>query len=497
MDDDISARRICIECIGEKYLAGQLAEVAEEQSECDYCGHDGDTVTIDDLADRISDALDRHYYRTSSEPEGIDLLAAKEGLWERPGEPVASLIAELAQIDDSPAEDIRVVLEERNGNFDTDAPWEENPFDDEAQYEEKPVSDDAYQAEWNRFEHALKTENRFFSRTAKATLDSIFGGIRTLRRADGASVIARAGPETEYSLLFRARSFQSNRSLLEALKHPDREIGPPPSRAARAGRMNATGISMFYGATSPECALAEVRPPVGAKVVIGGFHVVRELRLLDIEAMLSIKVDGSLFDPQHLARLEHAQFLERLSRRISDPVMPDDEPFDYVITQVIADYLSTEASPQLDGIIYPSVQAGTGRNVALFHKAARTEELKLPAGTQVSARFSSTTEHGEEIDYHVTEEVPTKETDRTAPAVPFDFADLLDLATYQPNDQRPTTLRLDVDSLKVHHVQNVSFTAPAFAVDRSRIEKRDVGLQFGRAARRAKESHPFDDSPSE
>ena len=38
------------------------------------------------------------------------------------------------------------------------------------------------------------------------------------------------------------------------------------------------------------------------------------------------------------------------------PVMPNDEPFGYLATQAIADFLATEANPPLDGILYPSVQ---------------------------------------------------------------------------------------------------------------------------------------------
>ena len=34
--------------------------------------------------------------------------------------------------------------------------------------------------------------------------------------------------------------------------------------------------------------------------------------------------------------------------------MPDDEPFEYLVTQAIADYLAAEQA--IDGIIYPSAQ---------------------------------------------------------------------------------------------------------------------------------------------
>jgi len=36
--------------------------------------------------------------------------------------------------------------------------------------------------------------------------------------------------------------------------------------------MNAGGIAVFYAATAPKVALAEVRPPVGSKVLIGRFE---------------------------------------------------------------------------------------------------------------------------------------------------------------------------------------------------------------------------------
>ena len=38
------------------------------------------------------------------------------------------------------------------------------------------------------------------------------------------------------------------------------------------------------------------------------------------------------------------------------PVMPDDEPLEYLVTQTIADYLATRTEPALDGILYPSAQ---------------------------------------------------------------------------------------------------------------------------------------------
>lgn len=97
-------------------------------------------------------------------------------------------------------------------------------------------------------------------------------------------------------------------------------------------------------------------PPVGSRVMVGKFELLRPLRLLDVAALESVFVKGSIFDSGYIRRLEQAKFLERLSHRITMPVMPTDEASDYLITQAIADYLAAEVN--LDGIVYPSAQAG-------------------------------------------------------------------------------------------------------------------------------------------
>jgi hypothetical protein len=74
------------------------------------------------------------------------------------------------------------------------------------------------------------------------------------------------------------------------MKRPDVEIGPPPPLVAATGRMNAHGISVFYGATDPLVALAVVRPPVGSKVVIAHFEFLRTVRLLDVEALRAVDI---------------------------------------------------------------------------------------------------------------------------------------------------------------------------------------------------------------
>src|SRR5260221_11974731 len=106
--------------------------------------------------------------------------------------------------------------------------------------------------------------------------------------------------------------------------------------------MSARGISVFYGATNASVALAEVRPPVGSKVVVARFIITRPLRLLDLTALDDVRDGGSIFDPSLKGRLERAAFLRSLGQCMTRPVMPDDEAFDYVTTQAITNYLATD-----------------------------------------------------------------------------------------------------------------------------------------------------------
>ncbi len=76
--------------------------------------------------------------------------------------------------------------------------------------------------------------------------------------------------------------------------------------------MNASGISVFYGAQDAQTCIAEVRAPVGSHVVVGRFEIVRPVRLLDFDVLTQVVVEGSLFDPEYGARLSRAAFLRRV-----------------------------------------------------------------------------------------------------------------------------------------------------------------------------------------
>jgi hypothetical protein len=407
------------------------------------------------------------------------MLKDGDGDWERKGDPIDFIIQDSAGIEVEPAEDILRVLRQRNRHYDTDSIGEEEPFDKDAHYAESGVDVAESQAGWFHFEKSLKTQARYFNQTAESTLTSVFEGIADHVTREGGPVIVEAGPGKQLAALYRARVFQSDEKLEEALIRPDRDVGPPPALAAAAGRMNAHGVSVFYAATDPNVALAEVRPPVGSKVLVARFELLRPARLLDVEALRSVNITGSVFDRSYLPRLQRAKFLQWLSKRITMPVMPDDEPFEYLATQAVADFLATIANPPLDGILYPSAQGSKGElNVVLFHKAARVRPLDVPEGTEIDARLYEHNDDGIEIYPWVTERIPAKSPEDAAPIQLESETRFVSGALDTPNSRdyddegREPMLKLDTSNIQVHIVDGIVFRTESYTVHRHRVEER-------------------------
>jgi RES domain len=472
----LAAKRICCNCVREDFLRAEIASDGAVAL-CEYCGDDEDkTWSMGDVADSVEQAFENHYVRTATEADPSDyyLYADRDfgRTWYRDGQETAEAIQEAAGIPEDAAADVQTLLGDRYDDVESGRMGEETEFAPDAHYDFKGTDAADWHREWMSFENALKTEARFFSRSGAEHLAATFNGIDALATTDGSPLVVEAGPQRPLDHLYRARVFQSEAKLTEALCRPDLHLGSPPVALASAGRMNARGISVFYGATGASTAIAEVRPPVGSKVAVARFAITRPLRLLDLTVLDKVNDDGSIFDPTLKRRLERVSFLRTLGQRITRPVMPDDEAFDYLATQAIADFLATENEPRLDGIIFSSAQSKDGRNVVLFHKAARVAELDLPPGTVVEADTHYDTDEGPETDYRVSEVVPPA----TPPAPDEHFHPML--FRFNPPDPfdgdfRDNTLQVEPGSVEVHHVNWVAFDCTAHGVTRHRREKRE------------------------
>lgn len=389
-------RRVCRECLEDEFLRAEI-----ERNGCDgtcfYCEMQGETISIDRVADLVATALSQHFYPVSTErPDDVsdteeipgDVTDEPAGP-SAPGLPLTEIIIRSAGISEAVAKDIVRVLKEQSRDDGQEGPTGVcGPSIDDRSLYARMGSDDYDDGTLRRFAGSVATETRFFNRAAEEILTSMFWAIDVHRTVNARPVVVEAGPGTELIAFYRARVFQDEPGVRGAMKRPDLDVGPPPSDNAAAGRLNAAGIAVFYGATDPDVALAEVQPPVGSKVLIGRFEVVSLLRLLDMEALEQVEGGkGSIFDPDYIERLRRAAFLRGLSRDIARPVMPSDRVRGYLPTQAVADFLAA-MDPPLDGIVYPSVQAGRPcspirwlgarkdkRNVVLFRKTARVQAL--------------------------------------------------------------------------------------------------------------------------
>jgi hypothetical protein len=479
--DELKAKQLCFQCTKEEYLHNEI-KTQGKRSKCDYCGKTRRCYSLEELAERIEQAFEDHYERTSDQPDSYEemMLRDRESnyVWYREGEQTVDAIMNAAEIPEPAAEDLQAILDARHSDREAAEMGEETEFSEDAHYEEKGVDHSEWEHEWHRFEESLKTEARFFNQSAVAHLTSLFEGVDTLATRNGGSVIVEAGPGTEWKTLFRARVFQSDSELETALAHPDRHLGPPPPQTATAGRMNARGISVFYGANSQAAALAEVRPPVGSQVAIARFNIIRPLRLLDLTAFDDLVARGSIFDLGYIRALEKAAFLRTLGQRLSRPVMPNDEALEYLATQAVADFLATDRKMNLDGLIFPAVQAAGGaRNVVLFHKAARVRPRDLPPGTAITVRLASQDDEGWHRDYWVIEETPPPA--KPAPEPPttgvVDLAVLLRAPICPPepqwDDWLQETLELVQAEIEIHIIEAVKFETEMHHVRRHRWEK--------------------------
>ena len=170
-------------------------------------------------------------------------------------------------------------------------------------------------------------------------------------------------------------------------------------------------------------------------------------------------------------------FLRFLSQKMTRPVMPDDETFEYLPTQAVADFLATQQKPAIDGILFPSVQAGgDDLNVVLFHKAARVETYLVPKGARIEGSTYEQHSEGLDTNYSVIEWLPPDEQKKPDPAPGWpDFAGLRVQPWIEPDpDSREPALRVDMQSLVVHQVDKVNYDTTEFDVSRYRYETRDV-----------------------
>ena len=472
--DDLGTRRICHFCVQDCILATGVLQQGT-CALCFYCTVVRESLPLQHLAERVHEILQEHFNVTRHEPSDLESAMIRHGLidfWERPGESVDAIIAEIADVDAAIANDVGTLLCQR---YDQDG--SDPLYGRDVRYLEREADATCFRNAWADLARS------------KEVLNTILSGLSTDRAfPQDTKVIREIGPNDEDRFVWRARVAQSHAEIEAIMKAPVRELGPPPAQNAPAGRMNERGCPVLYGAFDEHTCVAEVRAPVGSHVAVAKFELLRPVLLLDLDALADVYVVGvSHFDPDYSILQARAEFLRSLVRDISRPVMPKDEQSEYAPTQAMAHYLATEFDSGvyehqgIDGIIYRSSQTrGTGRNLVLFNHARAVEPHTLSDRIDSECHLRPATGESPGHEYEritiYERESSTTHASEIAPDIPA-LDDRRAAKTDKPCRCHPPTLRLDLNSVYLLNVQSVHYECTRCAVDR--IPSEDVNEDAG------------------
>ena len=368
---------VCHACMGDRILAEQV-EQEGVQSECSYCQRTGAALTLSDLSNCIHQVLEQHFVPTSVDD-------VPEERWED-FDDAETVIQKVANVEQSIAADVREYLFNSSARSGDVEGGEENPYSPGMWYGEHKTDTSGFRSAWWDLKHETRSRARYFGATTGDTLGRIFQDLASLTDVWGRPVIREVKPGEPDASIWRARIAYSNPEVKSILQSLGSRLGPPPSDKATAGRMNAEGIPVFYGALEEQTCVSEVRAPVGSFVVLGKFDLSQPIRILDLHVLSNAYSDVSYFDPDYVEKRSRETFLGEWVREISRPVLPHEEAREYIATQVVSEYLANRIQPSLHGIIFRSSQTGGGgRNLVLFNGHSVVETYEPSPGTSFRA----------------------------------------------------------------------------------------------------------------
>jgi hypothetical protein len=355
-----SEKSVCPEHVDDAVLKRLIGEYATEDS-CSYCDRgttDGDAIaaSFDDFMSLFMVGIHHRYARADDEAV---LLEEGEyvGATTYASEEVAddTLYAALSEYPDAAQDellaDIQAVM--------VPDTWVRLNW-------QWPSDEDRLSYGWDAFKELVKHQTRFlFIRWPKRDPYDL-GEMSPLEFFESLVKLLNDLPEVIIDVdtpLYRGRMYPEEPDLK---KSDVKALGPAPISKAGANRMSPAGISMFYGATDIETAVAEIGAHSSYSwAVVGEFKTTAGLRVVDLSNLPDLP---SIFDSdeQSKVRYDELSFLRNFVEDLTLPIVLDGrEHIDYVPTQVFTEYLRYSFPVPLDGLLYPSAQ-GPGRNVVLF-----------------------------------------------------------------------------------------------------------------------------------
>jgi hypothetical protein len=225
--------------------------------------------------------------------------------------------------------------------------------------------DQVMQYSWESFKRLVKHSTRFFFSgvLGDPADDETLSASRFFQELASALVQIPEIFPRPCPVLYRGRMTATEPAI--AKNATASELGPPPPEKAAANRMSPAGISMFYGATNLDTAIAEIGAHSSyGHAVTGEFTPAREIRLIDLTKLPELP---SIFDNKLFEQYYTILFLHRFVQDLTLPIDLDGrEHIDYVPTQAFTEYLRYSFPARADGLMFPSSQ-GPGAKVVVFY----------------------------------------------------------------------------------------------------------------------------------
>jgi hypothetical protein len=365
---------ICFKCIEDDVLSATV-ESQGEPLLCERCDEDeNNAFSYERLGEELEPLL-REYFEPG--PTVRRFYDDDKEEWEQEGD-LLLYIAQMVlgqDVDDPDALVSALMAAEHYWPGDGGEAF----YDDTQLYVARKTTPYAWMAEWHDLLSELAHRRRFFSDDARKLFDRLFEDATSLKFFDEntATWLPVVSELPVGTAVLRARVVRADTELRAFVEAPSRELGAPPPVKAPAGRMNATGIAVFYGALDADTCLAEMRSAIGGRVLVGEFRTTQTLRVLDFRRLeAGMLAELSYFDSKYAEQRERAVFLRRLHGLISRPVVPGHED-EYLITQTLAEYLAHVHQPAFDCVIFQSVQRQGGANIVIFGRDAVAPMVNL------------------------------------------------------------------------------------------------------------------------
>lgn len=318
----------CVECFSDPQIQAMISANGK-QGTCDFCKKpDVFICPVDepsDVSDLISEVL--NVYEEAEE-----------------GEPLFSTIIE----------DWNIFRKELSSSFDLLAAFCSVIYGDNGETHDRKVRIPKSYADeygifsghtWHEFSDAIKTKNRFCSGLFRADQLASFLGYSITKYTKG----------TE---LFRARISDD----IEG--YPKEEMGQPPTRKRKSGRVNPEGIGVLYLTSDEATALREVRASAFDFVTIGKFELLKDIKVVNISGLNSIS--PAVYSSSIESLAANIRAFSDIAREIAKPLRRNDSSLEYLPTQFITEFIKSKGYA---GVSYTSTMGTGGTNIAVFDES--------------------------------------------------------------------------------------------------------------------------------